>query len=390
MSEKKEQLWSPKFIAAIVMVVCIIVPMTYCMPMLPIYIQSIGGDAAKAGLIVSAFNLISMVCRPISAWVIDNSKKKPVMIFAFCCVIIGCFCYQLAAAVALLLALRAVHAIGYSAGSNAAGVIVTGVLPDQHKRAGLGYYGFAISASIAIGPVIALTMMHLTSIKGSFIGCAVIAAVGLVIAVCLGFSDQAPVKRSKFSLKNCYELTAVPRTLVMTLTFFAYSGLATYLTLYTTSLGIGNISIYFYLMLAAGMIIAKLVSDTVLKTKDTTPLLFVSIAAMVIALALLSAATSVPLFLAIGFVFGLGFCTLQSGLLTQVMMNSPAERRGASNSTFLSSGDVGMSVGPVVWGTIAAKMGYSTVYRFGAVVMALDVLLLIIVLKAGEREKKAA
>ncbi|MCD7806312.1 MAG: MFS transporter, partial [Lachnospiraceae bacterium] len=379
-------LWTRESISTIIMVVCVLIPMTYCMPMLPIYIQSMGGDASMAGVIVSVFNFVSMVCRPVSAWVIDNHKKRMIVVFAFICIIAGCFSYQLAIATSVLLVLRGIHAIGYSTGSNAVGVVVANVLPDERRKEGLGYYGFAISGAIAIGPVIALLVMQAGGIKFSFTVCALIALVGLLVLLQLRFKDEAPASKSKFALSNCYEISAIPLTLIMAVAFFAYSGLATFLSVYTMSLGLGNINVYFYLTLAVGMIVAKIASETIFKGKDTTPLLYFSIIAMAVGLFLLSNAVSIGLFLLTALMFGLGFGTLQAGLLTKIMMASAPQRRGASNSTFLSSGDVGMSFGPMVWGMIAGKFGYSTIYSCGAVIMCLNLVLLFIVLRLGNKK----
>lgn len=384
MEMNKNKLWTKEYLFALILVVCVVLPMTYCMPLLPIYIGSNGGDVAMAGLVVSVFNLVSMICRPISAFVIDHRKKRPILFFALGLIVVSCFFYRFTVAIGVLLFLRGIHAIGYSSGSNAAGVVVTGILPEEQKKAGLGYYGFAISGAIALGPATSLLIMQGVGVDWAFTVCAGIACLGLLVLGFLRFEDKRPAQKGKFTLSACYEKSAIPLTLVMCVTFFAYSGLATFLSVYTISLGLGNINVAFYLVLAAGMVFSKAGSEALFRNQDTKALLFISILVMAAGLGVLSVANSIALFLLTALLFGLGFGTLQAGLLTRILLHCSPHRRGAANSTFLSSGDVGMSLGPVIWGAIAGRFGYSVIYLCGAVCLILNLVLLAVVLRGKE------
>ena len=111
-------------------------------------------------------------------------------------ILVGCFFYRFVTIIGVLLLIRVIHGIGYSASTNATGTIVADVVPKERRAQGIGYYGFVTAASLALGPAAALLMFHSTDIKTAFAIAAVIAAFGLLASCFLSYEKQPALQPS--------------------------------------------------------------------------------------------------------------------------------------------------------------------------------------------------
>ena len=308
------KLWSKSYLLTLVGIFVASITMTIFMPLLPIYIKMIGGDASLAGVVVSIFTLAALIFRPISAIFIDKFGRKPVLVIGFVLILIGCFSYQYITIIGLLFLIRVIHGIGYSASTNATGTIVADVVPKERRGQGIGYYGFVTAASLALGPAVGLTIMKNTDIKTAFFVAAIIAAFGLVGAFFISYEKRADIyqipliksnlsedsnpgqavhKKTKLNLG--YEKTALPASLVMLFVAVAYSGIVTFLPSYASTLGISNISIFF-ITYAAVLLITRLIVDRITKHRSISIVLLPGIFLMAVAFILLATLKHSPAF----------------------------------------------------------------------------------------------
>jgi MFS family permease len=96
---------------------------------------------------------------------------------------------------------------------------------------------------------------------------------------------------------------------------------------------------------------------------------------LAIALWILFIASSLPLFLLAGVIYGLGYGMAQPVLNALVISRAPADRRGAANATFLCAMDMGGILGAVVWGIVAQLVGFSYIYIASSFLIVLAVIL---------------
>lgn len=393
----KTKLWSKPYILNLIAIFAISITMTFFMPLLPIYIEMIGGSVSLAGLVVSIYTFAALVGRPFFAVLIDKYGRKPFLVMGLAFILAGCFFYRFIASIGVLLAIRVVHGIGYSAGSNAAATIAADVPPKERRSQGIGYYGFVTAASLALGPALGLLIMNHIDIKTAFAFTAVIAAVGLAAALFISYerkpearheqSDNAAGEREAVGTGNTehglnigYEKTALPAALVMLLVAFAYSGIVTFLPAYAGTLGMHNISVYF-ITYAVVLLITRIIVDRFTKNRDISAVLLPGIALMAVAFVLLATGKTMPIFLAAAVFYAVGYGSVQPTLNAIVISLCAPSKRGAANSTFFSAMDLGIGLGALIFGVVSQMFGYSSVY-FGCVgFMALAAAAYIILLK---------
>ena len=63
----RPKLWSMPYALTLVAICVVSITMTFFMPLLPIYIEMIGGNLSLAGLVVSIYTIAALISRPFFA-----------------------------------------------------------------------------------------------------------------------------------------------------------------------------------------------------------------------------------------------------------------------------------------------------------------------------------
>jgi MFS family permease len=387
----RSKLWSLPYTLALVAICVISLTMTFMMPLLPIYIKMIGGNLSLAGLVVSIYTLAALISRPFFAIAIDRFGRKPILLLGLALILLGCFYYRLVTIIGVLMVIRIIHGIGYSASSNAAGTIVADVVPKERRGQGIGYYGFVTAASLALGPAAGLLILHNADINTAFAVAAIIAAFGLAASCFLSYENKPAFRRlgavhtgstrlvrEKQPLSYGYEKSALPASLVMLFVAFAYSGIVTFLPTYAGTLGMEHISTYF-LVYAAVLLITRLVVDRITIERDISVVLLPGILLMAAAFILLGFGKTLPSFLIAAVFYGVGYGSVQPTLNAMVISACAPAKRSAANSTFFSAMDLGIGLGAMAWGMVSQAFGYPAIF-FGCIAFMVFAAVAIIVL----------
>lgn len=392
----RPKLWSKPYILTLFTLFSASITMSLLMPLLPIYIEMIGGNISLAGLAVSIYTFMALISRPVFAILIDRYRRKPILVIGFVLIFIGCFSYRFVTLIGVLLIVRAVHGMGYSASTNAAVTIAADIVPRERRSQGIGYYGFVSAASLALGPATGLLIFKSADIKTAFTAAAALTAAGLIAACFISHEEKSSYQRAQadtekpltytnpagtapkqLKLNFGYEKTALPASVVMLFIAFANSGIVTYLPTYAGALGLGDISLYFVIY-AVALLITRIIVDSITKTRDISVVLLPGIALMSMAFILLGAGRTLSCFLTAAVFYGVGYGSVQPTLNTIVISLCAPSKRGAANSTFFSAMDLGIGLGALLWGIASQAFGYPVIYfgcfactAFAAIALAL-------------------
>lgn len=352
------QIWNKTFFLILVVSFLMFLSMYMLLPTLPLYALTIGGNATVAGTIVGVFTLSAVLVRPWFGNLLDLRGRKVILIIGAGIFLVSALAYNLAFSIITLLTIRVVHGIGWGASTTATATMASDVIPAVRRAEGMGYYGLASTLAMAFGPALGLYLVKFSSYTVLFTGAAILAILGLTGSFFINYEiprknkDEVRIQPLKGVI---LEKTAIPASLVLFFITLTYGGIITFLPSYADYRGVENIGLFFtvyaLVLLFSRPIIGKLADRYGVRAFLVPGILLIALA-----LLLLVKASSLPMFLLVSVVYGLGFGTVQPILNALVISLSPPERRGAANATFAVAMDLGIGVGAVVLGFITQKM----------------------------------
>lgn len=80
MNNEKPRLWTRNFVLIIVINFLVFMNHIMLLSTFPFYIESLGGSEALAGLAATLFSLVAVLCRPVVGWMLDNGKRRAILL----------------------------------------------------------------------------------------------------------------------------------------------------------------------------------------------------------------------------------------------------------------------------------------------------------------------
>ena len=124
------------------------------LPTAPYHIIDLGGSTFAAGLFLGFLTYASAFSAPFTGAIADRVGQRRVLIISSLA-LVGCSAlYALITDVRVLLALVLAHGIFWSGLLSASAAYMTHILPERRRAEGIGYWGLATLAAIAVAPVV--------------------------------------------------------------------------------------------------------------------------------------------------------------------------------------------------------------------------------------------
>ncbi|ASA19766.1 MFS transporter [Paenibacillus donghaensis] len=384
-----EPLWTKPFIGMMLISLLASTAMNVQLATLPLYMRHIGGNESSAGLMTGAFTIAAFLTRPLFGDWIDRKGRRAILIVGITGSAAAALTYPFIGAVWLLLLIRFIHGVSFSASSTSAGTMIADILPPRRLMEGIGLSGLSGTLAVAFGPAIGLYVVNrLENYTLLYILTFLFSACGLVIACFLRETTPAlhstpvqPVKRPK---RWVLEKTALPTSLIAFFVAMPQGCIITFLPAFGLSRGIESIGLFFTVS-AGAMLVSRMVCGRISDRYGPTVVILPGFLLGAVALTLLPFAASLPFIMLVGALYGLGFGTVQPLLNAMTIKRCPPERRGAGNATFMVAMDAGYAAGSIVIGLLLQATGYSTVYMSSAGFMLLAALCYLLMIRKPQR-----
>ncbi len=405
-----EPLWTRSFIVLTISYFLMFMCLQMLLSPFPSYVKDrfAPGDVALS-LVTSLFALTAILARFATAALMKRISKTGLLYTSLGISVAATLAYPLADSLGSLLALRMLFGIGFGMGSTVMPTLVSRIIPVRRMGEGIGYFGLSTSLAMSFGPMIGLALLDgfgfdVLTIWGAVAAAAVIPLLALTRAAAASQAHTgrsgAVVKASRPAASTAGSIHQqeeppsaglagrlwLPLTL-NTLLSSCYGGILSFLALYGRDIGLANIGLFF-LFNALTVLAVRPVSGWLYDTRGHAVVLVPAAMVLVASLGLLSYTHSMVMLMASALLFGLGYGAVQPTVQAWMLGGAPRSSHGLINSLFYNSIDLGVAVGSMALGAVAAVTGYAVMYRFSAGIMLVFLLLYLAVAVAGSRLRK--
>ncbi len=362
MDEEKARLWTRDYILVCLSSLLLFFHFHSLVPTLPLYMEIFGGKSSAAGLPMAALTLGAVLVRPIAGWALDVYGRKLIFLGGLLLFLLPAILYIWMIPAYLLIIMRFIQGIGWGIGNTASNTVASDIIPLKRIGEGMGIFMVTLTLPMAISPGVSLWIVERYSFPLLFILSSVLIFFSLILVFFIKFPglEKKEIKPKFVFLDRA---SAKPALVVFMFTV-SYSSVLSFLPVYAKQQGVHATGLFFTALAVSTLIIRPAVGIFVDKYGEKGYNLAVALGSIAIcaALGILAQTASLSHLVLGGIFYGVGFGMGQPTLLALCIMNTLPEKRGAANATYWTAYDIGIALGSIAWGIVAAATGYRQMF----------------------------
>lgn len=341
------------------------------LPTAPFRILELGGSTTAAGLFLGLLTYASALSAPLTGALADRIGRRRMLLVSSVAIAAFAAAYAFAPRWEVLVILGFFHGLFWSGLLSASAAYITGLIPNERRAEGIGYWGMATVLATAFAPALGLAVYAL-SWKALCASVGVLNLAMAVIAWNLEPDPPHPAAPGPFFSRHLVEWRVLAPSLALFLCSFGYGGVTSFVAMWTEKNGLAPKGLFFTVFSLTVLVLRPLVgrhADRTGPQRVLLPLLGLT----AVSFALLAVATTRPLLALAAFLFGAGFGNVYPVFAAHVTRHVAPERRGAAFGAILAAFDVGIGTGSISLGAIIGRAGFPAAYGIAAAVAVLSV-----------------
>ncbi|MCU0587816.1 MAG: MFS transporter [Syntrophobacteraceae bacterium] len=338
-----------------------------CFFLFPLFILDRGGSPSDVGILMGAFTLSSVLCRPWIASMIDRIGRKRSFTLGSVIMTLLPLTYLLPEGslkdmYAFLLLVRVAHGAGIALCFTAAFTYAADIIPPERFSEGIGMFGISGLTGMALGPAVCELMISHLGFLALFATASVMGLLSFLVHLPLPETFRASSASPAISFLAVLRGDRLLLVGALSLLFgFGLAASGTFLPPFATERGISILSSY-YITYSGTAVSTRLLGGRLsdrIGVDRIIPCAFLLLCAGLGVMIHLSG--SMVLVLA-GFLMGCGHGFLYPALNTLAVKDESPGNRGKATAVFSGSIDAGLFVGSTALGYVAEWSGYPVVF----------------------------
>lgn len=270
---------------------------------------------------------------------------------------------ELAHSLPLLFVQRFVAGLGVGVAGTATGAIVAYVVPVRFHGLGIGIFSMSAALALALGPFLGISLAAHFGYNILVLFSGIISLLCLIIFIFL--RDLPPMRlrlRPIFSLYSYIDPRVVRFSLVTLVVCPGYGCIQAFLPSFAAEHGLTGAASIFFLCYAGAALLTRPKTGRLFDTHGEHVVMYPALLVTALALFVLSQAHSTAGLLCAGLLLGVGFANFQSvGQAVSLSLVSRS-RYAQATTTFYVFFDLGIGLGPYIFGHLIALVGYSGMF----------------------------
>jgi MFS family permease len=365
-----DRLFTPRFVALWLFQFGTFFSAFQLLPVIPLRIIELGGSKAAAGLFLAVYTFASAFAAPVMGTIADSIGRRRMLVIASILFVVFSLAYGVVPWLPVVLIIAVIHGAIWSSILASASAIMTDFIPVSRRTEGLGYWGLAPTAAIAIAPAVGMHVHHF----GWFALCAEIAVLSALMAIWAarlpGGDKQSEEKATFPRVMDLWDWRVLQTGLAFTVISFGYGGITSYVAILSRERGIQPESLFFTVF-ATSVVVVRILTARIGDRHGPKVLLYPSFIAVPLAFALLAAAQSRAQMIGAAILWGLALGASFPAFMTFVVTNTDDQFRGRTFGSVILAFDTGIGLGSIVIGAIGARWSLGTAFAVAAALSCL-------------------
>lgn len=336
---------------------------------LPLFVVGpLGGDEAIAGVAFGAFAVSALVLRPFAGRLADQFGRRPLLVGG---ALLGAGALALTAvaeSVPVVVLLRLLAGVGEAAFFVASFAALADIAPVERMGEALSYNSLGLYLGLALGPPLAEFLLGVGGHETVWLGAAALGVVAAAVVLFVG--ETRPARPPASGPVRIIHRPAIPAALGFLTSLIAVGGLLAFASLHADRVGFENPSLVLFVY--GGTVVVCRVAFA--RLPDRLPSLVLGAAALVAigaGLTVAAAWTDQVGFLIGTVVLAVGVAFSTPAFFSAIFATASPSERGIASGTGSAAIDLGLGIGPILLGFVAAPFGIPWAFAVAAVVAGL-------------------
>lgn len=347
--------------------------MTSLLPVMPLYIQDVGGTKQQVGLVMGCFAIGLILSRTWLGQLADRRGRKIIILIGTVVAAIAPLGYLIVQSIPALMSLRAFHGISIAAFTTGYSALVVDLSPVERRGELIGYMSLAIPIGMAIGPAVGGYIQADFGYTPLFLASA---SSGLLAWLSASQIEEELKTKTEIYLHNDdFELQpnrsfrqllkspslTVPAVIMLKIGL-VFGTLVTFLPLYVSESELDTNAGLFYAVAAVASFIARAVVGRASDLFGRGLFITGSLVCYAISMALLALGTTPTIFLFAAVIEGTGAGILIPMMIALMSDRSHARERGKVYALCIGGFDLGIAIAGPILGSLAFVLSYSAMF----------------------------
>jgi MFS family permease len=270
----------------------------------------------------------------------------------------------------LFMIVRFISGIGIGCIGTVASVLVVHIIPKELHGQGINYFSLSAVMAMAIGPFAGIYMMEHVSFHTIFGFCLAVGIMSFIFALFILYPsiEKRPEKSSGFHLSEYISYAVIPIAIVTMLVTAGYGSLQALLPVHAANIDMSKTASIFFLVYAIAAFASRPFTGKTFDKRGANIIIYPALVLTTIGFVLLSLATTSFLMLLSAVFLGLGIANFQTTIQAICVRLSHGKGISQAISTYFIFMDLGIGMGPYLYGFLAHYIGFNGLFASAAAV----------------------
>jgi MFS family permease len=329
-------------------------------PTIPIYLSRLGTTDAGIGVLVGVLSVASLILRPLVGRGLLRIPEKKFMVGGTLLYALSSIAYLFAKPFWPLLIVRVIQGIGLAVFQTASFTLITRISPDTRRGQSLSYFYLAINIAFALGPSVGMYIMNLFGFTILFLTCTGLSLIALVITLKMGAMQAVPLEKDSSNDQPFITRAALTAAIMAFMGSIIWGALTAFFPLYALQRGVTNPGLFFAAM-ALTLIFGRALGGRRMDLYRREQVIFPCLIAQIIAMTILVFSTTLPMFILVAVVWGIGTAFFYPTLVAYTI-DLAGSSRGPAIGTYLALSDFGAGMGSVIMGIVLQLSNFQMMF----------------------------
>jgi MFS family permease len=259
-----------------------------------------------------------------------------------------------------LLIVRIFQGIGLALFATASFTLVTRISPEARRGQSIGYFYLAINIAFALAPSFGVAIVNLFDFPILFLVCTGLSLCSLFITLKLERTKIESLEVQSIRNQPFVSREALPSSIMAFMGSIIWGAVTAFLPLYALSHGVDNPGLFFA-ALAITLILARGLGGKILDIYAREKVILPCLLAQIIAMSILIFSTTLPMFILVAVIWGMGTAFFYPALVAYVI-DLAGPSRGPAIGTYMALSDFGAGMGSVIMGIVLQLTNYPIMF----------------------------